>query len=300
MKKILAGGGLVLVAVFASYFVFSPTSKDTTKSLTVNDVQGDVKVKTKSGNMKSVTAGDSIDVGTEITTNDGHIDLGLNKKAALRLDKRSSLEIKQSTLDKSGKSEKQKLKMKLKSGDVIGKLKDIKNREVELKVGGAAGIAGVRGTEFAVSQNIDRSMDVYVKQGKVAISPHGTDDRKQLTGGQQGKMRLNSPVVSIQEINDVYKHDLLQKVNMVNFDVVVEASKKLISASDQRTIMRGLDQYKARNGRYPERLGQAINGTTDPWGNKYNYVVINNGQDYQLSSSGPDGKRNTSDDIRLH
>jgi general secretion pathway protein G len=75
-----------------------------------------------------------------------------------------------------------------------------------------------------------------------------------------------------------------------------------------------LDQYRLYVGSYPSELDalyqqpadladpskytQVLKNPipADPWGNKYDYKLINSGS-YELRSAGPDGQSNTDDDV---
>ena len=66
-----------------------------------------------------------------------------------------------------------------------------------------------------------------------------------------------------------------------------------------------LELYRAAHGKYPasevwvealkhEGLMDSKETVRDPWGNRYEY--LQRGDDYDLLSTGPDGKRGTTDD----
>ena len=62
--------------------------------------------------------------------------------------------------------------------------------------------------------------------------------------------------------------------------------------------------YK-KQGRYPKGLKEVIGNNpirrhwnTDAWNHRYKYSVINNGKEFLLISSGPDGQFETEDDIK--
>lgn len=86
-------------------------------------------------------------------------------------------------------------------------------------------------------------------------------------------------------------------------------------ADIQANLGLALDLYELDNGRYPDKLedlwiqpskDKAPNWhgpylkkypPIDPWGNRYEYNLTEQGQNYLLLSLGPDGQKGTSDDI---
>ncbi len=67
----------------------------------------------------------------------------------------------------------------------------------------------------------------------------------------------------------------------------LEASNKL------EFIRLSVESYRIKTGYYPKNI--PVDNATDPWGNRYVYLLTGNG--YRLFSAGPDGKPDTGDDI---
>lgn len=80
--------------------------------------------------------------------------------------------------------------------------------------------------------------------------------------------------------------------------------KKRDTISDCKEIAAALEFYKENKRAYPPDLitlisnnPMRLNWNKDSWGNPYQYTAGNNGTSFTLTSSGKDGKFNTSDDI---
>ncbi len=89
-----------------------------------------------------------------------------------------------------------------------------------------------------------------------------------------------------------------------------EARTAAAQADIFSNISTALDLYELDNGKYPESLDVLLSKTengkgpylkrspVDPWKKPYKYKTLDNGQDYQLWSSGADGQDGGSDDIK--
>ena len=68
-----------------------------------------------------------------------------------------------------------------------------------------------------------------------------------------------------------------------------------------------INKCNKKQGRYPKGLKEVIGNNpirrqqwnTDAWSHPYKYAVINNGKEFLLISSGPDGQFETEDDIKV-
>lgn len=80
--------------------------------------------------------------------------------------------------------------------------------------------------------------------------------------------------------------------------------------SDIASYLGFISAYEIDNGRYPARLEDLVSGkrkyvrelNKDPWGNPYVYTPASSpsGDDYDVTSAGPDGQPGTEDDVTLN
>lgn len=93
-----------------------------------------------------------------------------------------------------------------------------------------------------------------------------------------------------------------------------EQARQAAARADISSIKTALDAFEVDNGYYPKSIMDLIQSPQDvknwhgpyldkvpqdPWGNNYTYACPgrHNATSYDLSSSGPDGKEGTDDDI---
>ena len=93
-----------------------------------------------------------------------------------------------------------------------------------------------------------------------------------------------------------------------------EQARQAAARADISSIKTALDAFEVDNGYYPKNIMDLIQAPQDvknwhgpyldkvpqdPWGNNYTYACPgrHNATSYDLSSSGPDGKEGTDDDI---
>ena len=83
-------------------------------------------------------------------------------------------------------------------------------------------------------------------------------------------------------------------------------SKKDLTEKQMAKMTEYLSKYKTQHGKYPEDLAALIGNDPlkrewfhDSWGNELYYKASKDGLSYRLSSSGADGKKESSDDLIL-
>jgi hypothetical protein len=73
-------------------------------------------------------------------------------------------------------------------------------------------------------------------------------------------------------------------------------------SSDMINVTMAVAEYEKKNNKLPEdvaSLGLGVSTLTDPWGNTYNYQLIDADPGFDMISSGVDGKFDTDDDMKL-
>jgi len=78
----------------------------------------------------------------------------------------------------------------------------------------------------------------------------------------------------------------------------------VLGFEDAAAIYEGIDDHYQANGRVPAQLSD-LSGLTqdqleDPWGNPFEYEVVDNGEAFFLRSVGEDGQAGTDDDLELY
>ena len=73
---------------------------------------------------------------------------------------------------------------------------------------------------------------------------------------------------------------------------------------EMNSIVKSLNTYRENHGSYPESIKSVIQNVpirkgwlSDYWGNEYAYVLLNNGDKFELRSSGRDKQMGTKDDL---
>lgn len=260
----------------------------------INSLESSARVTLPDGTEKDVQAGDDLPAGSRIKASGGWVDLGVDARQAVRLQKGARVEVKPSDDDALKLAD---LEIYLAAGTVLASIKTDQPLTRRFQVRGPTGVCGARGTEFYVS-NDGIQLEVGVGKGEVVLKG-AAGGEVSIPGGHKAVARLTAPVTNIDQLVASEKA-LLSGVTYLNFDVKIGAAKKIISAAEVSTIRRALDYHRTMNGRYPARVEEALDGgNRDPWGRPYNYIVTGGGSDFQLSSSGPDGIEGTSDDIRV-
>lgn len=81
-------------------------------------------------------------------------------------------------------------------------------------------------------------------------------------------------------------------------------SNPAYTKSKMRQLVNLLEMEKQITGRYPSQLNDIVRNRplrkellTDAWNKPFDYIVLNDGLTYTLTSGGSDGKVNTEDDI---
>lgn len=73
-------------------------------------------------------------------------------------------------------------------------------------------------------------------------------------------------------------------------------------SSDMINVTMAVAEYEKKNNKLPEdvaSLGLGVSTLTDPWGNAYNYQIIDADPGFDVISSGVDGEFDTDDDMKL-
>ena len=73
-------------------------------------------------------------------------------------------------------------------------------------------------------------------------------------------------------------------------------------SSDMINVTLAVAEYEKKNNKLPEdvaSLGLGVSTLTDPWGNAYNYQIIDADPGFDVISSGVDGEFDTDDDMKL-
>ncbi len=73
-------------------------------------------------------------------------------------------------------------------------------------------------------------------------------------------------------------------------------------SSDMINVTMAVAEYEKKNNKLPEdvaSLGLGVSTLTDPWGNAYNYQLIDADPGFDVISSGVDGEFDTDDDMKL-
>ncbi|MCH7664238.1 MAG: type II secretion system protein GspG [Chloroflexi bacterium] len=73
-------------------------------------------------------------------------------------------------------------------------------------------------------------------------------------------------------------------------------------SSDMINVTMAVAEYEKKNNKLPEdvaSLGLGVSTLTDPWGNAYNYQIIDADPGFDVISSGSDGEFDTDDDMKL-
>jgi general secretion pathway protein G len=95
------------------------------------------------------------------------------------------------------------------------------------------------------------------------------------------------------------------------YDETVEHARHLATASDLRSISNMLDYHFMKKGRYPANkefaswLSENFKESPvhalgfDHWNNRFIYETDGKRKSYVMTSTGPDGVLNTSDDLRV-
>ena len=95
------------------------------------------------------------------------------------------------------------------------------------------------------------------------------------------------------------------------FNQSILAAQQIATAGDLRSMSNMLDYHYMRRGRYPreDKFNRWLIETfkennikdlsMDHWGNPYVYTTADNRKSYILISSGPDGKVDTTDDMKV-
>lgn len=243
------------------------------------------------GQSRPAKVGDAVSSKAVVRAKDGAVDIGIDAGRAVRLVAGSEAE-----LHGSGGKDGREVEVDLKMGTMLANLKSAEAGPIRFRVATPSGVCGARGTAFFVKSD-PGEMTVGVESGEVSL--HGTAGGEvQVPAGKKAVAKLTTPVTDIDNLLET-ERELLSQVNLMNFVAVLDATRKIIAAADVKSIESGLEMFRAMNGAYPERLEEAMEGTKDPWGNPFNYIPNGARDNYELSSSGPDGKVNTSDDIRL-
>jgi|GEM_PF-1094738 len=110
-----------------------------------------------------------------------------------------------------------------------------------------------------------------------------------------------------QSIEKVVKNVFITLVTIFVLIIVVFLSlqdyfKKRDTINSCKEITIALDHYKESKKVYPGKISELITqnpllSKTDQWGNPYQYRIERDGAHFILTSAGPDGKFNTSDDL---
>lgn len=240
------------------------------------------------GVSKPAAAGDEVGFGSALTAISGAVDVSIDKDRVVRLLAGTEVRTRQ-TADAT--------EFHLDRGTLLVNFKAKQDRIRQFRIVTPTGVCGIRGTAFFVKQDPE-AMCVGVERGEVYL--RGTAGGEvAIPAGRKAVATLTAPVSDIDDLVES-ERELLTQVNVMNFDVVIGAVKKIVTGADVKAIEAGLEMHRVTNGAYPDRLDEAMEGTQkDPWGNPFNYIPNDARDNYQLSSSGPDGKVNTADDIRL-
>jgi len=240
----------------------------------------------------SAKPGDGFASGSTVRAVKGPVDIGIDAERAVRL-----LEGSSAVVASRGKSSEREIEFELKTGTLLTQFKSGSHANpVTFRVKTPSGVCGARGTAFFVKQEA-AGMTVGVNHGDVWLKGAAGGERS-ITAGQKAVATLTAPVTDVEALIESERR-IFQHLDRMNFNVMLASVRKTVAAVDVKSIQSGLEMFRASNGRYPDRLEEAIDGVRDPWGNPFNYIVAGSGEDYQLSSSGPDGQINTSDDLRL-
>lgn len=256
--------------------------------LKINYVETGIVVTSPSGENIPAKTGDVVPVGSTVTAKSGAVDIGLDEAAAVRLLSGTAVRAKRAG---------DEIDLKLDEGTLLVNIKALDNRPAaKFRVTTPSGVCGTRGTAFYV-KNTGDEMDVGVENGEVYLRG-AAGGEVNIPAGHKAVAKLTAPVTDIDKLLES-EREILTQVNLLNFHVVVGSVRKTVAAVDVKAIEAGLEIYRATHEKYPDQIGDAVTGTKDPWGNPFNYIPTADRADYQLSSSGPDGKVNTADDIRL-
>lgn len=243
--------------------------------------------------VRAAHPGDPVPSNATVRAKGGVVDVGLDEGRAVRLLGGGEAAV---STGKGAEGERE-VEFKLDMGTLVANLKSARVGPIVFRVSTPAGVCGARGTAFFVKNNPGGEMVVGVDNGQVHLKG-AAGGEVDIPAGHKAVSTLTAPVADIDNLVET-EREILSQASLMNFDVVLAATRTIIAAADVKAIESGLETYRAMNGAYPEDLRDAMEGVKDPWGRGFNYIPNADRTDYQLSSSGPDGQVNTADDIRL-
>lgn len=285
---IYKGKALAVLLVLLLLAACGKTSGKPKAEFKINYVEKSAEVILADGAQKSAAAGDVLPAGASVKSTSGVVDIGIEAGRAARLLEGAEVIAKMSA---------DGVEFNLDHGTLLVNLKSHEaGQPAKFMVTTPAGVCGARGTAFYVKSKKE-SMDVGVENGEVYL--RGTAGGEvNIPAGRKAVATLTAPVTNVENLLES-ERQILADVNVLNFQVTLASVRKTVAAVDVKSIESGLEMYRAMHGQYPDKLEDAMEGSRDPWGSPFNYIPSQAKDNYQLSSSGPDGKVNTSDDIRL-
>lgn len=152
-----------------SLFLIAPLGMANPKSGTVTVAVGDVKVTPPGAAGQPLQAGDTVAVGSKVTTGpQSRAVIVMTTQSAIRVAENSEVTIE--AIDEAAAQP--KVRLDLKSGSLGALLKPGADKPMDFQIKTPSGIAAARGTYFAVVVENGKGY-AQVKEGKVEIIPAG-------------------------------------------------------------------------------------------------------------------------------
>lgn len=200
---------LAILTIFAGFGVYPASGLYAEELAVVTFIQGEVILEpiTKSKSKKQLSLYTLLRKGDQVTTHEGTCEISIAGKASIHLAKFSSVRLEEVLSSKGNGSV-----IRIASGKIFTKANKAKPDDPSLTIVASSFVAGVRGTEFLVSQtnwnglpnaDLDLEDGVYVNEGTVSVS---TDPKAKETIVQADEqVRLNGKEAIKEILSDFAK-----------------------------------------------------------------------------------------------
>ncbi|MBE7412489.1 MAG: FecR domain-containing protein [Leptospiraceae bacterium] len=233
--------------IFLFLFTISISSQENNLISVATFVSGEVWYK-HSGKLEKVKINTVFGKDDEVATKAGKVDIQVGPNAILRLNNYTTLKFKE--LYEVGDA--QKINLAVNSGNVYTKIIKKLTKNSEFKIENDTSVAGVRGTEFLISEtkNLNKKYDdsdvdpgIYVNDGSVeAESKNNPNQKESLSAGQEvvtkgGEMKKGILQEYIKQKMEIFK----------TLDVMKEENFKLLKEQNEKNKSLMNDIIKGKN-----------------------------------------------------
>ncbi len=242
MKKYRNSTQIILSFIIAQVFALSLFGDSSEKDLVsvATFVSGDVTYK-HGGKQEKVKVNTVFGKEDEVITKAGKVDIQVGPSAVLRLNNYTTLKFKE--LYEVGDA--QKIKLAVNSGNVYTKIIKKLTKNSEFNVENDNSVAGVRGTEFLISETKDMKKKyddsdvepgIYVNDGSVeAENKNNSGQKESLSAGQEvvtkgGDFKKGILQEHIKQKMEIFK--TLDVMKEENYKMLKEQNKKTRSMMD--------------------------------------------------------------------